>query len=178
MNEYAIYPTRIVLNALLQQCPSEEAMSLAQYLTSAEAQALEKLPKTCGNPLEKFDETEIQLSRIHSSWISPFLRTLPEKEIGFFLSSLDPIQAESVSKDLLYTKERIPLTSLAKSYLQETLLGHLTADVDYLLPVAYLPDSPLNRLLEVRNEILNLSLDYLGLHDVSIEIRQIIEKKN
>jgi hypothetical protein len=141
-----------------------------------ERQILEKLPKTYGNPLQDYDSAEEMLRRIHPSWISPFLRTLSPKEIGLFLAALNHAQAQTVGKDLLYTGKQPELSPLGRAFLQKTLLGYLTAEIEDLLPVSFLPQSPLNALLDLKNETLNLSLDFLGLHDLSIEVRQIIDK--
>jgi hypothetical protein len=169
--------SRIVLNAFLANCKANERVALFQYLSPIERQVIEKLPKTYGNPLAD-NETEASLLRhIHPSWIAPFLRTLPEKEIGFFLASLEHSRGHAVGKELLYTSPLPKLTALGKTFLQKTLLGYLTAEIDDLLPRACLPDSPLNVLLELSDETLAISLDFLGLHDLSLEVRQIIEKQ-
>lgn len=169
--------SRIALHAYLQQCPAPERLALYQCLAPIERQVLEKLPKTFGNPLADQETDGSMLRRIHHTWIAPFLRTLSEKEIGLFLSSLDHSHAQAVGKDLLYTGPLPALTPLGKTFLQQTLLGYLTAEIEDLLPIASLPESPLNILLEISDEKLGLSLDYLGLHDLSLEVKQIIEKQ-
>jgi len=169
--------SRIVLHAFLAHCKANERLALCQYLSPIERQVLDKLPKTYGNPLAD-NETEASILRhIHPSWIAPFLRTLPEKEIGFFLGSLDHSRGHAVAKELLYKSPLPSLTVSGKAFLQKTLLGYLTAEIDDLLPRNCLPDSPLNVLLELSDESLAFSLDFLGLHDLSLEVRQIIEKQ-
>jgi hypothetical protein len=116
------------------------------------------------------------LRQIHPSWISPFLRTLSEKDIGLFLGALGHPLSVAVGKELLYAGAHPILSKLGKQYLQKTLLGYLTAEVEDLLPLSSLPESPLNALLDLKSEILNLSLDFLGLHDLCVEVKQIIEK--
>ena len=114
--------SRIVLNAFLANCKANERVALFQYLSPIERQVIEKLPKTYGNPLAD-NETEASLLRhIHPSWIAPFLRTLPEKEIGFFLASLEHSRGHAVGKELLYTSPLPKLTALGKAFLQKTLL--------------------------------------------------------
>ena len=147
-----------------------------QYLAPGEKQSLDKLPKAYGNPLQDKESPEELLRHIHPSWLSPFLRTLSEKDIGFFLAALGHPLSNSVGKDLLYAGTIPTLSKLGKEYLQTTLLGYLTAEVDDLLPLSFLPESPLNALLDLKNDRLNLSLDFLGLHDLCVEVKQIIEK--
>jgi hypothetical protein len=168
--------SRIFLKAFLEHCSPTERSSLVKYLAPIEKNTLEKIPRTYGNPLQDIETPAIALRRVHPSWISPFLRTLSEKEIGLFLATLNPAQAQAVGKELLFSGETPSVSHLGKEFLQKTLLGYLTAEVDDLLPLSCLPESPLNALLDLKSEILNLSLDFLGLHDLSMEMRQIIEK--
>lgn len=168
--------SRVVLKSFLEHCSVAERSSLVNYLAPIEKQILEKLPKTYGNPLRDTETTEQLLQQIHPSWLSPFLRTLSEKDIGFFLAALGTPLSSAVKKELLYAGEIPVVSQLGKEYLQKTLLGYLTAEVEDLLPLAFLPESPLNALLDLKNELLNLSLDFLGLHDLCVEVKQIIEK--
>ncbi len=163
--------TQMVLRAFLNTSSAD----LAQYLSPDEKQALESLPESYGDPLS--DLSEDLLRDIHFSWMSPFLRTLSEKDIGLFIAALNPSQAATVAKDLLYSGEIPPLTPTGKNYLQTTLLDHLTTEQEDLLPLSLLPKSPLNILLELKPETVSLLLSFLGLHDFAIEMKQIIEKQ-
>ena len=163
--------SRVILKAFLEGCSPTEQSSLMKFLAPIERQVLEKLPKTYGDPLRDTESAEEMLAWIHPSWISPFLRTLSEKEIGFFLAALNSSQAHAVGKELLYSGKLPSLSEMGKTYLQKTLLGYLTAEIEDLLPVSSLPDSPLNVLLDLSNETLNLSLDFLGLHDLCVETK-------
>ncbi|HEX2579467.1 MAG TPA: hypothetical protein VHK67_03595 [Rhabdochlamydiaceae bacterium] len=168
--------SRTSLKSFLEQCSPTERSSLSNYLTPIEKQELDKLPKTYGNPLQDNESLEKQLRHIHPSWLSPFLRTLSEKDIGYFLAAIGNPQSNAVGKELLYAGTIPTLSQLGKEYLQKTLLGYLTAEIEDLLPLSFLPESPLNALLDIKNDLLNLSLDFLGLHDLCVEIKQIIEK--
>jgi hypothetical protein len=168
--------SRVVLKSFLETCSPAERSSLVNYLAPIEKQILDKLPKTYGNPLRDIETPEQLLKQIHPSWLSPFLRTLSEKDIGFFLAALGTPLSSSVGKDLLYAGNIPTVSELGKEYLQKTLLGYLTAEVEDLLPLSSLPESPLNALLDLKNDLLNLSLDFLGLHDLCVEVKQIIEK--
>lgn len=168
--------SRVILKSFLDHCSAAERSNLMQFLAPVEKQIIEKIPKTYSNPLQDLETPEKLLNQIHSSWLSPFLRTLSEKDTGLFLAALCPTLSHAVGKHLLYAGELPSLSMLGKQYLQKTLLGYLTAEVEDLLPIASLPESPLNVLLDLKNELLNLSLDFLGLHDLCIEVKQIIEK--
>jgi hypothetical protein len=167
--------TQIVLKSLLSQCSPDEQTALARHLASSTAEALEALASCSGNPLTDETSEETILKTVHPSWLSPYIRSLPEKEIAFFLAALGP-QSAFLRKELLYTGDLPALTSLAKLFLQKTLLSSLSSDIEDLLPPSFLPESPLNPLLSLSEELSALSLKFLGLHDLAIEVRQIIEK--
>jgi len=167
---------KIALKSFLEQCSPAERSSLVNYLAPIDKQSLEKLPKTYGNPRHDMESPEELLRHIHPSWLSPFLRTLSEKDIGYFLAAIGHPLSNVVGKELLYAGTIPTLSKLGKDYLQKTILGYLTAEIDDLLPLSFLPESPLNALLDIKNELLNLSLDFLGLHDLCVEVKQIIEK--
>ncbi len=169
--------TRIILHALLQKCPTEEHQRLMKCLAPKERQAVAAIPGTFGNPLNLQINPEQLLSWIHASWITPFLRTLSEKEIGLFLAALSPEKITVVGKDLLFAGKIPSLSSLGKTFLRATLLLYLTSEVDDLLPIECLPLSPLNDLALLPIETLISFLDLLGLHDVAIEMKQIIDKQ-
>jgi hypothetical protein len=168
--------SRVILKSFLEYCSPTERASLIQYLAPIERQVLDRLPKTYGDPLRNTETPEELLRQIHPSWLSPFLRTLSERDIGFFLAALGPPLSHAVGKDLLYAGTLPALSELGKHYLQKTLLGYLTAEVEDLLSLSSLPESPLNALLDLKSELLNLSLDFFGLHDLCAEVKQIIEK--
>ncbi len=169
--------TTIILNAFLKECPTEERQRLMNCLAPSERQAIASSPKTFGSPLKSQENPEKLLAWIHSSWITPFLRTLSEKEIGLFLAALSPEKIAAVGKDLLFTGKIPSLSPLGKMFLQATLARYLTAEVDDLLPIECLPESPLNDLIALPTEVLVGFLDLLGLHDLSVEMKQIIDKQ-
>jgi hypothetical protein len=169
--------TRIILHAFLQDCKDDERQRLMKCLSPAEEKALLSIPKTFGDPLKSEEDPEKILAWIHPSWITPFLRTLSEKEIGLFLAALTPEKITAVGKDLLFTGKIPTLSHLGKTFLRSTLARYLTAEVEDLLPTQCLPESPLNDLIALPTEILVSFLDLLGMHDVSVEMKQIIDKQ-
>lgn len=169
--------TRIILHALLQECPTEERQRLMECLSPAEKEAMQSVPNTYGNPLKSEEDPEKLLAWIHSSWITPFLRTLSEKEIGLFLAALSPEKITAVGKSLLYAGKIPALSQLGKLFLRATLVRYLTAEVDDLLPLECLPESPLNDLTSLPTDVLVGFLDLLGLHDLAVEMKQIIDKQ-
>ena len=153
--------TQIVLKSLLSECSPDEQAALSRHLGTATEEALQHSYDCCGKPLSDETTEETLLKAIHPSWISPYIRSLPEKEIAFFLAALGS-QSALLRKELLYTGDLPALTPLAKQFLQKTLLLHLSSDIEDLLPPPFLPESPLKPLLSLSEESAALSLQFLG----------------
>jgi hypothetical protein len=166
----------VVCNAFLQKCPSPKKEALLNAMPSAERQKFEALPKTLGDPTQGFLSIEKRLAQIHTSWFAPFLRTLPEREIRLFLSALSESQVDDLKQLLRFAGDLTRLKKAAKQYLQTTLHQKLTENEDDLLPIECLPSSPFSSLLNLKLSDLNALIDYLGMHDLAVEVRRIIEK--
>lgn len=166
---------RIVCKTLLDSCKPENKDRLIRYFPPLEKELIQAIPPLFGNPLEEEIPLQEVLEGIHESWYAPFLRTLPENDIRLFLSALSEKKAKQVAKSLLFSSHRLSLMPLAKSFLQKTLLEKVSGDQEELLPPSYLPQSSLNALLTLTSPQLQALLAFLGLHDLSFEIRQIIE---
>jgi len=165
----------IVCGAFLKKQPPQKREALTSYLFEAERQELAALPSTLGDPTEDLPPISDRLAQFHPSWFASFLRTLSEKDIRLFLSCLHESQASQVQKILLFTGSRISLTKIATAYLQQILWRRITGDQPDLLPTSFLPQSSLSVLLDLEGEELLWLVDFLGLHDVSVEVRQIID---
>lgn len=163
----------IAFNAFLQKCPPDKQKSLMAHLPEADRKLIESLPKTREDPSQAAKDP---IAEIHFSWFAPYLRSLPERDIRLFFSALTPQQAEGLKKSLLFSGTGAAIGEPAKKFLQATLFQKISADQADLLPVSFLPDTPLFPLLEMNLADLNTVIDYLGLHDLAVEMRQIIEK--
>lgn len=134
---------------------------------------LQSLPLPSADLREGFELNENELKEMHYSWLAPFLRSLPETEIKLFLTALTPIQVKGLKASLLLTNTLPASSSIAKNYFEKTLFD-LVAPED-LVPLSCLPSDPLNVLLSLSySELLSL-IDLLCMHDLSVEIRHIIE---
>ncbi len=163
----------IVCNAFLNKCAPEQHAALLQFLPFSEAEHLQSLPRTLGNPSKQFELPEEMLDQIHFSWITPILRALPETEIRLFLSSLNQAQIKGLKQQLLFANHLPQLPSLIQNYLRHTLFEGLS--IPDLLPPSCLPDQPLNTLLEFPYARLLVLIDLLSMHDLACEIRHIID---
>lgn len=163
-----------VCKAFLQKCPAEKRGKLFQSLSQEDQQILHELPTAFyRDPAEGFEEASANLPEIHYSWLTPLFRTFAENEVRLFLSCLTEKQAKGLKKQLLFTNHGVEVKVVARPFLQNTLWEKV-ADKE-ILPLACLPESPLNPLLEIEaGSLLNL-IDFLGMHDLATQVKQTID---
>lgn len=113
------------------------------------------------------------LSEIHYSWFSPFLRTLPEREIKLFLACLSPAQIRGLKQALLLSNTSPQILPTGRDYLNRTLLRSIAKQE--VVPIDVLPKDPLNQLLQLNYDQLLSLIELISMHDLSLEIRHIID---
>ncbi len=163
----------LVLKSFLDGCSPEKRASLERFLPPREREFLSGL--TEGSEKTEFSH-ESMLEQVHWSWFLPTLKTFSEREQTLFLASLNPSTAESLAQALEVTGTE-PMTPVAKTYFRTQLLESLVGAHEQLLPVEYLPSSPLNQLLSLSKKQLTQLLDRLALYDVAAEIKHIVDTK-
>ncbi len=157
-----------ILKAFLSQYPTD----LTQFLPEKEKTSLEKL-----GPIAFKEEEGSLLDKVHWSWFLPTLKTYSESEQKLFLASVNPYAAKNLAKALILSPSLPELTEISRSYFRKLLTDSLVGPHNLLLPTAFLPPSPLNRLLELNKRELIRLIDFLSLHDLAAELRQIVETK-
>ncbi len=174
----------MVLNGFLSHCSPEKKKNLERFLPESERLRLEELPTLAKKPsFEGFSNGHI-LEQVHWSWFLPTLKTYPEREQKFFLSALAS-QASQTAQNLARSLEISPPSSkedkevkeAARAYLRQILIDSLLGPHDRLIPIEYLPLSPLNSLLTLSKKELTRLIDFLSLYDLAAELRQIVETK-
>ncbi len=163
----------IVCHAFLKKCSPEQQSTLLKYLPIAEAKQIRELGATLGDPSKGFSFCDEELFRIHYSWFAPYLRSLLESDIRLFLSCLHPNQQKGLKTLLLFSNQLPEISLMASQFLRQTLFDRIAPP--QLLPVACLPGSRLNPLLELDKQGWSSLIDLISMHDLSIEIRHIID---
>lgn len=161
--------------AFLQTLPTREQDALLHYLPREEAEGFSRKQQWVQNPTQGVDALEEELPRVHFSWLAPYLRALPETDIKLLLSCLTAEQQKGLKHSLRFSNHVPELTPLAADFLQKHLFSQLSAGQD-LVPIACLPESPMNALLELSHEELETLIALLAMHDLATEIRQIIDR--
>jgi hypothetical protein len=167
----------MVLKAFLSRCPAEKRASLERFLPEAEKVRLSTLPEFGEEITTDGFSNGNMLEQVHWSWFLPTLKTFSKREQGLFLSALSPLAAEQLAHALEISDPLEEISALAKTYLRSQLQNSLVGAHDQLLPVEYLPPSPLNQLLSLSKKELSRLVDRLALYDVAAELRHILETK-
>jgi hypothetical protein len=165
----------IVLKSLLNRCPPERKASLSRFLSPEESERLNSTPSF--QVLDGFD-ADMSFEGIHWSWFLPTLKTYPLKERKLFLSALGPTFGKSLAKELgvsSWPKEEP--TAIGAQFLKQVLLSSLVGHRMQVLPPSCVPDSKLKFLLSLKKTELVRLIDFLSLHDLAAELRQIVETK-
>jgi hypothetical protein len=104
-----------------------------------------------------------------------FLEPFANDDKMLILSSIEKEQAEKLKKHFKLSMSSLPLKKKGKEYLTEALYTWLISDQKELLPIEFLPEHPLNPLLDLSKKELQALVDYLGLHDLALELKHVIK---
>ncbi len=146
-----------------------------RFLSPSEKEKLQSVPSSRGDPFTITYSMKDRLQGIHYSWLITFLEPFAENDKAMILSSLEKSQAEKLKKHFEMKDSTLPLKKNAKNYLVKAIYEWLISDQKEFLPIEFLPEYPLNPLLNLsKNEIQTL-VNYLGLHDLAIEFNHAIK---
>jgi hypothetical protein len=167
----------MILKAFLSRCPAEKRGSLERFLPERERRELSTLPEFGEEITFEGFSNGGMLEQVHWSWFLPTLKTFSKREQGLFLSALSPLAREQLAQALEISGPLEEISAVAISYLRSQLQSSLVGAHEQLLPVEYLPPSPLNQLLNLSKKELSQLVDRLALYDVAAELRHIVETK-
>lgn len=164
-----------VFNAFIHRRDPNKRDALLSLLPEDKRQIAKALSPTEKDPLtSSFDEHDL-IDSVHPSWLSSLIRGAPDGELGLYLAALSPEASLRIQKELLYSKPLLEIPPIAKGYIRQQLFLHLLdAEADFL-PASMLPHSPLTSLLDLNPYQLKTIVEFLGLHDLSVDMKQIID---
>ena len=150
---------------------------LVHFLPQKTAKALLALSPFEDKIVLKDIEYDHLLDLVHYSWFLPTLRIYEKKEIALFLLSLAEGQKKNLSSLLDIKLPKAKLTEKGNNYLRSHLLSSLIGEEREILPFSFLPASELNVLLKFSKKTLTTLIDFLGLYDLKIELKQVVDPK-
>lgn len=166
----------VFLKAGLNRTSPKRKEAFLSHLNKKMREALNAVPLDFyKDPLQNLTPLEHYLDQIHVSWLTPYLRSLTENDIRFFVSALGDLKRQEVKKSLLFSNHLHNLKAKTKHFLQEQLFTKIKANQKELLPYECLPAHPLNILLELNSEELVDLINLAGLTDVAYDLKYIID---
>jgi hypothetical protein len=164
---------RISLAFLLRRLSLKDQEALYCYLPKEDVM---KIRSTSSPFIDLFSlESHQALAIIHYGWITPILRKLSENDVRLVLSSLNEKVSNPIKTALLFKDGILDISEVAKQFFKRWLWQEITEELPSLLPISCLPQNPFNDLLMIASSDVSLFIDLLAMHDVNVEIKQIIE---
>lgn len=165
--------SQIVLRVLLNRFHQTIKENMLHCLPSEEAHQVWQQEAPSNNSALIIDGPDQLIQHIHYSWFQPVIERLPQDIQGAFISVLPEHQAAKLKRRINAPNEN-PSSPLIKNFLRKTLRDRLK--LNHVLPVGFLPYSPLTTLVEWNKTQLVELIDFLGIHDLAGEVRHIIDK--
>jgi hypothetical protein len=164
---------RLLLN---KHIPANQEARIA-LLSEEEQKEISLYPFTSKNPALLLYPELAWLEHIHYSWLEESIKSFPGALLPALVLALPHELQKGLAKLKIATiaEESAPFSPSVKNF----ILGHFYAtwkDKD-ILPCKLLPESPLSPLLNCTKSELVKIVDMLAMHDLSEEVRHIVDKK-
>ena len=166
----------IVFKSLLEGTNSPLQSQVGSFLSNDAREKYESVHASKQDLFSHDTSLKMRLEDIHYSWFISFLEPFAENDKELILSALGDTQSEKLRQHFAIKKASpLPLKETAKNYLSSAIYDYLTSDQKEFLPTEFLPDHPLNALLSLSKRQIQTLVDYLGLHDLAMELRHVIK---
>lgn len=162
----------LLIQSLLTRAHPENAKNFLPYFSVEDESILNSTRASKKLPNLQISEA---LSNIHYSWIPPALVQYPTNLKNFIVSSLPSSLSEGVMRLIKPPIQKTNLSPFAKKFFL-SLFYKDWAPGD-LLYTEFLEVNPLNGLLSLSKLQLVSLVDFLGIQDLSIDLRKIVDKK-
>jgi len=165
----------IAFRDLLEKCEPDKKTLFLQHLAREEQEKLRGTIPSEHDPFDACLSTEERITKVHYSWLITFLEPFAENDKLLILSSLNESQAEKLRKHF-NIREALPIiSSHGKNYLLSAIFHWLISDQKGFVPIEFLPQHSLNALLTLSKAKLQTLVDYLGLHDLAVEVKHVVK---
>lgn len=163
----------MMLKVLINRFNPKAGSALLKFLPQEEAQKVANINIASTDITPLLNQPQRLLDRMHYSWVAPYLEKFPPNLIPFAMGAFSPSLSAKLGKSLAI--QPMKLSPPIKAFMVQKIYSMMN-ETEHL-PVEYLPESELSPLLNwKKNELVRL-IDYLGLYDLSSEIRHIVNKK-
>jgi hypothetical protein len=169
---------QLFLKSLLEHYHPGRAQEFLAYWDSPESvEKINEMDDPHGSPKDLLINPKKAIQQIHYSWIAEAMEKLPNNLYPTILASL-----KNPQKQILCDQNNIPLESLkdiplvTQSFLCEKLYRQIE-DISDILPLEFTPQYPLSQLLKLEKNLILEMFDLLGLHDLAVKAKHIVDKK-
>lgn len=115
-----------------------------------------------------------RLQNIHYSWLLNPIEQMSSSLQSYVISALPESQAKGIERLLQISHQQLPLSQPVKVFFLNVLYSRLQASS--VIPIPFLPKTPLTFLANLgKQEVVEL-MDFLAMHDLVQEVRQIVDK--
>ncbi len=161
-----------VLHTLLKRLPPAKRESYLKFLP-------ESIPYQTGNDdIRDTSPSDLSLQelfeKIDDSWYLDKLSTFSKSDLKFFLSLFSPKKREILSEKLGIPPPFYSFSKNFELYSLNILFKELFPN-DHPLPLSYISNTPLFFLCEKGSEKLHKLAFYLGLFDISMELKSVLK---
>ncbi len=167
----------MVLKDLLEKQRSNKKEALLSYLPRSDREAINMAPLPDRDPFSYDLSIEDRIKAIHYSWMIPLVEQFSKKDRTWILSSLESEQAEKLRLHFNMKNALKKIKAHPKQFLQNFIYHSLISTQKEVFPLEYLPAHPLNSILELSKNGMQHLADFLGLHDLSIEVKKVVKTK-
>lgn len=162
----------MMLRVLINRYNSQAGNALLRFLPQPEAELVLKQEIQSNDLTPLLEHPEHLIKRMHYSWLQPLLAKWPESVRPLIIEALTPEQASRLKQGVSQPSER--LADPIKAFILHRF--YHSFDASEHLPIEYLPPSEFSSLLNWnKKELVNL-FDFLGLYDLAVEIRHIVNR--
>lgn len=161
------------LKALLLS--SKHETQLFRFLPAELAVEVQNLPLGTAGDLKDLFSPHFWAQDIHYSWFSETISDYPDKVKALFLGALAPEQSAAIVETLSLSSAKPQSFAFLSPFLMDIL--RKTMQESEILSAKLLPETVLNLLLKIRRIDLFHVADFLGLHDLAADLKQVIDKE-
>lgn len=165
----------MILKILINHYHPKTPNMLIKYLPKEDAEVFLKQDLLVSDLRPIFEQPQKMIQKLHYSWLEPLILQLPQELRPVAISCLDEDQANGLQK-LLSFKSKKQASPPIKTFLLHQIYTYLTEKEQEHLPLEYLPVTDLSPLGTWTKKQLTILIDFLGLHDLAVEIKQIVNK--
>lgn len=167
--------SQVFLRVLLNRFHRTNPAALLKSLPEKEYTEIQALDLSSNDFSPAFAKPSELISKIHYSWLLPAIKRFPNPVQESLLAALpDSASAKLKSSLGVLSKQSISMGQPIREFLIHKIYSQIKPST--VLPIQYLPSSPLSFLLVMSKPKLVEMIDFMGLYDLAEGLRYIIDK--